>query len=73
MLQINTFLVFAIIGAVFAGIQVIVGSTGANNVFYHYIRYHATYWQVRRINYLFLRSADTNNQYECNGTWASRV
>lgn len=44
--MINTFLVFAIIGAVFAGIQVLVGSLGANNFFYRYMNYGYNYWQV---------------------------
>lgn len=44
--MINTFLVFAIIGATFGGIQAIVGSTGANSVFYRYINYGYSYWQA---------------------------
>jgi len=35
-LQMNTFTVFAIIGALFAGVQVIIASTGANDVFSYY-------------------------------------
>jgi len=46
MLQVNAFWVFAIIGAVFAGIQVIVGSTGANNVFHRYMDSGCRNWEV---------------------------
>jgi len=51
-LQINTFLVFAIIGAVFAGIQAATASGGANNVFVHYMSDGYDSPEVSRTNLL---------------------